>query len=123
MGSFRYYDESTGQFEKLYYTTIAREGNLKIVVLNESENQIKPIELANSPNSIYAIKNDKNEITSINFFGEDKHKTKQIDLKHKHRGIIPHVHEFHGEKYHPSTARECNKEELEIIAKAMELAR
>lgn len=81
MGSFRYYNEETGQFDKLSYTTVAREGNLKVVVLNEGENQIKPIELANSPNSIYAIKNNKGEISSINFFGEDKRKTKQIDLK------------------------------------------
>ena len=121
MGSFRYYNNETGQFEKLYYTTIAREGNLKIVVLNENENQIKPIELANSPNSIYAIRNSKGEITSINFFNEDKLKTKQIDLKHKHQGMIPHVHEFHGEKYHPSSARTCNMEELELISKAKEL--
>lgn len=123
MGSFRYYNEETGQFDKLSYTTVAREGNLKVVVLNEGENQIKPIELANSPNSIYAIKNNKGEISSINFFGEDKRKTKQIDLKHKHQGMIPHVHEFHGEKYHPSSARPCNKEELELISRAKGLAK
>ena len=46
MGSFRYYNEETGQFDKLSYTTVAREGNLKVVVLNEGENQIKPIEFA-----------------------------------------------------------------------------
>lgn len=99
MGSFRYYNEETGQFDKLSYTTVAREGNLKVVVLNEGE------------------------ISSINFFGEDKRKTKQIDLKHKHQGMIPHVHEFHGEKYHPSSARPCNKEELELISRAKELAK
>lgn len=122
MGSFRHYNNETGTFEKLIYSTVAREGDLKVVVLNESESQIKPIELANSANSIYAIKNEKGKITSINFFGEDKHKTKQIDLQHKHQGIIPHTHEFHGEKYHPSTARACTLEELAIIAKAKELA-
>lgn len=114
MGSFRYYNEITGIFEKLFYTTIAREGNLKIVVLNNSENQIKPIEIANTPNSIYAIKNNKGNLTSINFFGQDKH---------KHQGIIPHTHEFNGEKYHPNSARECNIEELIIMKKAMELAK
>lgn len=123
MGSFRNYNNETGQFDKLYYTTIAREDNLKVVALNENENQIKPIELANSPNSIYAIQNNKGEITSINFFDEAKRKTKQIDLKHKHQGMIPHVHEFHGEKYHPSSARPCNKEEQELISKAKELAK
>ncbi|MGM9983802.1 MAG: hypothetical protein ACI38O_03860 [Fibrobacter intestinalis] len=123
MGSFRYYDESTGTFEKMFYTTVARDGNLKIVVLNETENQIKPIEKANSPNSIYAIKNKNGAITSINFFGEDKFKTKQIDLKHSHKGMSPHVHEFHGEKYHPTSARPCNEEELAIIKKAQELAK
>lgn len=123
MGSFRYYNEITGIFEKLFYTTIAREGNLKIVVLNNSENQIKPIEIANTPNSIYAIKNNKGDLTSINFFGQDKHKIKQIDLKHKHQGIIPHTHEFNGEKYHPNSARECNNEELIIIKIALELAK
>lgn len=122
MGSFRSYNEQTGTFEKLIYSTIAREGDLKVVVLNATENQIKPIELANSANSIYAIKNDKGKITSINFFGEDKHKTKQIDLQHKHQGMIPHTHEFHGEKYHPSSARPCTPEELAIIARAKELA-
>ena len=122
MGSFRSYNEQTGTFEKLIYSTIARDGDLKIVTLNTSENQIKPIELANSANSIYAVKNDKGKITSINFFGEDKKKTKQIDLQHKHQGIIPHTHEFHGEKYHPSTARACTMEEMAIIAKAKELA-
>ncbi len=123
MGSFRYYDTETGQLEKFYYTTVAREGNLKIVVLNESENQIKPIEIANSPNSIYAVKSRSGDIASIHFFGKDKMKTKQIDLKHKHCGIIPHVHEFHGEKYHPQTARVCTKEELDIIHQAEELAK
>lgn len=123
MGSFRYYNESMGTFEKMFYTTVAREGDLKVVVLNEIQNQIKPIELANSPNSIYAIKNEKGEITSINFFGEDKHKTKQIDLKHTHEGMRPHVHEFHGEKYHPASARSCNEDELALIEKAKELAK
>ena len=123
MGSFRSYIEQTGTFEKLIYSTVAREGDLKVVVLNATENQIKPIELSNSANSIYAIKNDKGKITSINFFDEDKRKTKQIDLKHKHQGMIPHVHEFHGEKYHPSSARPCNKEEQELISKAKELAK
>lgn len=122
MGSFRSYNEQTGTFEKLIYSTVAREGDLKVVVLNATENQIKPIELANSANSIYAIKNDKGKITSINFFDEDKHKTKQIDLQHKHQGMIPHTHEFHGEKYHPSSARPCTPEELAIIARAKELA-
>lgn len=122
MGSFRSYNEQTGTFEKLIYSTVAREGDLKVVVLNATENQIKPIELANSANSIYAIKNDKGKITSINFFGEDKYKTKQIDLQHKHQGMIPHTHEFHGEKYHPSSARPCTPEELAIIARAKELA-
>ena len=122
MGSFRSYNEQTGTFEKLIYSTVAREGDLKVVVLNATENQIKPIELANSANSIYAIKNDKGKITSINFFGEDKHKTKQIDLQHKHQGMIPHTHEFHGEKYHLSSARPCTPEELAIIARAKELA-
>jgi len=123
MGSFRYYNEQTGTFEKMFYTTVARDGDLKVVVLNETENQIKPIEIANSPNSIYAIKNDKGEITSINFFGEDKKKTKQIDLNHSHEKMSPHVHEFHGEKYHPKDARPCNQEELEFIARAKELAK
>ena len=122
MGSFRSYNEQTGTFEKLIYSTVAREGDLKVVVLNATENQIKPIELANSANSIYAIKNDKGKITSINFFGENKHKTKQIDLQHKHQGMIPHTHEFHGEKYHPSSARPCTPEELAIIARAKEFA-
>ena len=122
MGSFRHYNNETGTFEKLIYSTIAREGDLKVVVLNATENQIKPIELANSANSIYAVRNEKGKITSINFFGEDKHKTKQIDLQHKHQGIIPHTHEFHVEKYHPLTARPCTPEELAIIAKAKELA-
>ena len=122
MGSFRHYNNETGTFEKLIYSTIAREGDLKVVVLNATENQIKPIELANSANSIYAVRNEKGKITSINFFGEDKHNTKQIDLQHKHQGIIPHTHEFHGEKYHPLTARPCTPEELAIIAKAKELA-
>lgn len=123
MGSFRYYNETTETFEKMFYTTVAREDDLKVVVLNETESQIKPIELANSSNSIYAIKNEKGDITSINFFGEDKHKTKQIDLKHMHNGMSPHVHEFHGEKYHPTSARPCNEEELAIIKKAKELAK
>jgi hypothetical protein len=122
MGSFRSYNEQTGTFEKLIYSTVAREGDLKVVVLNATENQIKLIELANSANSIYAIKNDKGKITSINFFGEDKHKTKQIDLQHKHQRMIPHTHEFHGEKYHPSSARPCTPEELAIIARAKEFA-
>ncbi|MDY6330933.1 MAG: hypothetical protein SPL19_03035 [Fibrobacter sp.] len=95
---------------------------MKVVVLNATENQIKLIKLANSANSIYAIKNDKGKITSINFFGEDKHKTKQIDLQHKHQGMIPHTHEFHGEKYHPSSAWPCTPEELAIIARAKEFA-
>ena len=49
--------------------------------------------------------------------------SKQIDLQHKHQGMIPHSHEFHGEKYHPSTARPCSSEEWAIIEKAKELAK
>lgn len=123
MGSFRYYNEETGRLEELHYTTVARDGDLKVVVLDGDNDHLKPIEIANSPNSIYAIKTKRGNLASINFFGPDKRKTKQIDFTHSHKGLKPHVHEFHGEKYHPADARECNPEELDLIAKAKELAK
>lgn len=54
MGSFKAIDPITGQLKEFYYTTVAVCGSVKIVVSNGNSKNLKPIEVANSPNAIYA---------------------------------------------------------------------
>ncbi len=119
MGSFKDYNQATGLFSRLLYTTVARDGDMKLVISTGLEKNLKPIETAHSSNSIYAVIGKNGAIKNINVFDSNKEKVKQIDLDHKHKGICPHVHNFkNGDKYHPKDGDPPTADDLELIVKA-----
>jgi hypothetical protein len=105
MGSFRSLNPVTGELTEFHYSTESSFDNVKIVISNGTSKNNTPIEIAHTSNAIYAIKRKDGKLKSINFFNKDKEKVIQIDLDHNHEGLQPHVHEFHGEKYHPVKSR------------------
>lgn len=122
MGSFKDYNEATGCFNRLLYTTVARDGDMKLVVSTGLEKNLKPIEKAHSPKSIYVVLRNDGKLKNINGFDENREKLRQIDLDHKHNGLKPHVHDFSdGSKYHPTDGLPPTDEDWKLIAKAEEL--
>ena len=122
MGSFKDYNSLTGLFSRLLYTTVARDGDMKLVISTGLEKNLKPIEKAHSANSIYVVLGKNQEIKNINVFNENGNKLKQIDLTHFHNGLKPHFHDFSdGSKYHPKDGLPLTQEELKLVSNAEKL--
>lgn len=119
MGSFKDYNTSVGLFSRLLYKTVARDGDMKLVVSTGLEKNLKPIEKAHSPNSVYVVLTKELDIKNINVFDGTGNKLKQIDLDHSHNGLKEHVHNFEkGDKYHPKKGVPLSSEDWELVAKA-----
>lgn len=122
MGSFKDFNPSTGLFNRLLYRTVARDGDMKLVVSTGLENNLKPIEKAHSPNSVYVILRNDGNLKSINVFDSSCIKERQIDLDHYHGGMKPHVHIFsRSSKYHPGDAFPPVSEDYQLIIRANKL--
>ena len=121
MGSFKTYDEEAGEFSQYPYVTVKKTENVKIVVSTGLYKNAKPIELAHSASSVYAVKDYDGTIKNINVFDENKKKVCQIDLDHYHNKMKPHVHVFgKNDKYHSNDVREPSQYELHLIKIAKE---
>ena len=122
MGSFRDYNETTGLFSRLLYTTVARDGNMKLVISTGLEKNLKTIEKCHTKGSIYAVIGKNGEIKNINVFDSNGNKLKQIDLDHHHNGLHPHTHNFkEGDKYHPKDGDPVSDDDLILIKQAEKL--
>lgn len=128
MGSYASYNAVSGEFSKYYYQTVAalNDLNVKIVTLAPNEKQNKPIEIAHSANSKYAVINNEKQLTQINVFDENKKKILQIDLNHVHVKLKEHVHIFgKNDKYHPpkDQYRPLNEEEENMVKRIREIVK
>ena len=72
------------------YKTLLRDGNVKFV-RKESKNSETLMETM-TKNRVYAQVNNRNNVSAIIYFDEKNKRSKQIDLLHKHNGVVPHVH-------------------------------
>ena len=56
MGSFKTYDEEAGEFSEYPYVTVKKTENVKILVSTGLCENLRPIEIAHSANSILRCK-------------------------------------------------------------------
>lgn len=74
------------------FTTLLKEGNIKFVKYNESNNAKDPLETM-TRGRVYATVNDHNEINSINYYDNSGKRVKSINLLHDHTTITgEHTH-------------------------------
>lgn len=76
------------------YKLILQVGNIKFIEATDLKLE-QPLETM-TRGRVYVLVNG-NEPVSVIYYGNNLKKEKQIDLRHKHRGIRPHTH--HGQ-YH-----------------------
>lgn len=76
------------------YKSILQVGNIKFIEATNMKLE-QPLETM-TRGRVYVLVNGS-ELVSVIYYGNNLKKSKQIDLRHKHRGIQPHTH--HGQ-YH-----------------------
>ena len=92
-GGFNRQDFSTK--EKIYW----KEGRTYVKVIKHNVNPNKSLpEFSNSPNAIYALRNDKGKIIQIRVYDNNRMASLDIDLDHEHKAGIPsgyiHQHSY-----------------------------
>ena len=73
------------------YRTLLQSGNIKFVKYNNSKSAKTPMETM-TKERIYVTVNNNNELSSITYYDNKGKRNRQIDLKHKHDGNVPHIH-------------------------------
>lgn len=101
------------------YKTVLQVGNVKFVkkTSKDSESLMETM----TKGRVYANVNNKNEVTSIVYFDKENKRSKQIDLRHKHNGVVPHVHHgyLHNENDSPKGASKLNTKEIKMVDKIL----
>lgn len=103
------------------YKTVLKVGNIKFVRKISDKSEI--IMETMTKGRVYATLNAKNEISSIIYFDKNNKRRKQIDLKHGHRGLIPHTHHgyIHNENDSKKGASKLTNEEKNMVYRIQKL--
>lgn len=105
--------------DKVYgteYSTLNKANNIKFIKQNKAKNAKVPMETM-TKGRVYAVVDSNNEIASISYYDISNKRTKQIDLKHEHKGMKPHVHHgyFHNENDSKKGASKLTTEEKKMV--------
>ncbi|MFR3902150.1 MULTISPECIES: hypothetical protein [Lachnospiraceae] len=73
------------------YTTLHESGNIKFVRYNDSKSSKTPIETMTN-RRVYVTIDNRDNISAITYYDEENKRSKQIDLMHPHKNMIPHTH-------------------------------
>ena len=73
------------------YTTLHESGNIKFVRYNDSNSSKTPIETMTN-RRVYVTIDNRDNISAITYYDEENKRSKQIDLMHPHKNMIPHTH-------------------------------
>lgn len=105
--------------EKRYgteYTTLYKAGNIKFVRYNDASSAKTPMETM-TRGRVYATVDSRNNVTAITYYDKENKRTKQIDLLHPHKGVIPHTHHgyLHNENDGKKGAANLTPEEKRMV--------
>lgn len=97
------------------YKTLLKDGNVKFV--KKTSNNSETLMETMTKNRVYAYVNNKNEVASIIYFDKNNKRSKQIDLTHKHQGVVPHVHHgyIHNENDSSKGASNLTTDERKLV--------
>lgn len=73
------------------YTTLHESGNIKFVRYNDSKSSKTPMETMTN-RRVYVTIDNRDNISAITYYDEENKRSKQIDLMHPHKNMIPHTH-------------------------------
>lgn len=73
------------------YTTLYQSGNVKYVQYNDSKAAKTPMETM-TKGRVYATVDSRDNISAITYYDKGNKRSKQIDLSHPHKNIMPHTH-------------------------------
>lgn len=103
------------------YKTIFQSGNIKFV--EKTSNNSETIMETMTNGRVYVYVNAKKELTTITYFDKNNKRSKQIDLRHKHDGEVPHIHHgyIHNENDSKKGYAHLTLEEKRLVEKIYKL--
>ncbi|MFQ7495058.1 hypothetical protein [Faecalibacillus intestinalis] len=104
------------------YSTLYQSGNIKFIKQNGVKNAKTPLETM-TDGRVYVSVDKNDNLSSISYYDKEGKRTKQIDMKHEHAGIIPHTHHgyFHNEYDSKKGASKLTTEEKTMIERVNKL--
>lgn len=111
----------TGGFTEYNYSTVIRYNNVRYIVQNDRDRNLKLPERSNSKWAVYAVISNKGNVQYLNFYDGKRRLYKEIDLAHSHQGLKPHVHDVDVMRLSLRTneARGLKKKELSKLNKVL----
>ena len=103
------------------YTTLLQSGNIKFVRYNESKSSKTPMETMTN-GRVYVTVDSRDNISAITYYDKENKRTKQIDLLHPHKNIMPHTHHgyLHNEYDGSKGAANLTAEEKRMVERVKE---
>ncbi len=102
------------------YKTLLSSGNIKFVSRTGADSDLFE---TRTRGRVYAEVNQINEVKTIYYFDNNLKKTKSIDLRHYHKGLVPHTHHgyIHSENDGPKGATKLSKKEKKMVELVLKL--
>jgi hypothetical protein len=92
------------------YKALIRVDNIKFVQPQKPGSTPVPLEtMSAGKNRVYAVINNKGILTSIVFYDKKGKRRRQIDLRHSHKGYIPHVHSGYNHSFGSGTLTKSDR--------------
>lgn len=115
----------TGGFTEYNYSTVIRYNNVRYIIQKDSKKNLKLPERSNSKWAVYAVISPKGDIQYVTYYDGSRRLYKEIDLRHFHGGIKPHVHDIDVTKLSLRTteARKLKKKEATRLYKILKFYR
>lgn len=102
------------------YHTILKSGNIKFVEANDRNSE--SLFETRTKGRVYVTVGG-NDILRITYYDSENKRTKQIDLDHKHKKMIPHVHHgyYHKENDGPKGATRLQTKEDRMVERVKKI--
>lgn len=104
-GMSHYENGKTGRVtERSYgsqYQTLLQSGNIKFV--RKSDGAVEPLVETMTRGRVYVRVDGRDSLREIVYYDRRNKRSKQIDLGHQHKGVVPHTH--HGYEHNENDSR------------------
>ena len=76
------------------FKTLMVDGNVKFITTSNPKESVRTPKETRSPGRVYVTINENGNVQCITKYDHEGIKAVQIDFRHMHKGLTPHVHEY-----------------------------
>ena len=104
------------------YKMLYKAGNIKFIKYKDASNATPP-RITQTKGRVYVTINGEGKPAYITYFDNNLKRSKNIDLLHKHAGMMPHTHHGynHNENDGKKGAANLTTKEKEMVARIIDL--